>query len=44
MKIDLTGRIAIVSGASRRNGIGAAIAHTLASAGADILLTYFLAL
>ncbi|MFZ1770539.1 MAG: SDR family oxidoreductase [Caldilinea sp.] len=42
MKIDLSGRIAVVSGASRRAGIGAAIAHTLASAGADILLTYFL--
>lgn len=42
MKIDLTGRVAIVTGASRRAGIGAAIARTLAAAGADILLTYFL--
>lgn len=42
MKIDLTGRIAVVTGASRRAGIGAAIAHALAAAGADILLTYFL--
>ena len=42
MKIDLAGRVAVVSGASRRAGIGAAIARTLANAGADILLTYFL--
>ncbi len=42
MRIDLTGRIAIVTGASRQIGIGAAIASTLAQAGADIFLTYFL--
>lgn len=42
MKIDLAGRVAIITGASRRAGIGAAIARTLAAAGADILLTYFL--
>jgi 3-oxoacyl-[acyl-carrier protein] reductase len=42
MQIDLRGRIAIVTGASRRIGIGAAIAQTLAAAGADIFLTYFL--
>lgn len=42
MRIDLTGRIAIVTGASRRAGIGAAIARSLAAAGADMLLTYFL--
>ena len=41
MQIDLHGRIAIVTGASRRIGIGAAIARTLAAAGADIFLTYF---
>lgn len=40
--LDLSGRVAVVSGASRRAGIGAAIARKLASAGADILLTYFL--
>jgi 3-oxoacyl-[acyl-carrier protein] reductase len=42
MQIDLSGRIAIVTGASRRIGIGAAIARTLAVAGADIFLTYFM--
>jgi 3-oxoacyl-[acyl-carrier protein] reductase len=42
MKIDLAGRIAVITGASRRVGIGAAIARALAGAGADILLTYFL--
>ncbi|BAL98206.1 MULTISPECIES: SDR family oxidoreductase [Caldilinea] len=42
MKIDLSGRIAIVTGASRRAGIGAAIARRLAGAGADLLITYFL--
>lgn len=42
MQIDLRGRIAIVTGASRRIGIGAAIAQTLAAAGADVFLTYFM--
>jgi 3-oxoacyl-[acyl-carrier protein] reductase len=42
MKIDLSGRIAVVTGASRKIGIGAAIARTLAAAGADVFLTYFL--
>ena len=41
MQIDLRGRIAIVTGASRRIGIGASVAHALAAAGADIFLTYF---
>jgi 3-oxoacyl-[acyl-carrier protein] reductase len=41
MQIDLHGRIAIVTGASRRIGIGAAVAQTLAAAGADVFLTYF---
>lgn len=41
MKIDLSGRVAIVTGASRRGGIGAAIARRLAGAGADLLITYF---
>ena len=39
---DLHGRVAIVTGASRKIGIGAAIARTLAAAGANIFLTYFL--
>ena len=42
MQIDLRGRIAIVTGASRRIGIGAAVAQTLAAAGADVFLTYFI--
>jgi len=42
MQIDLSGRIAIVTGASRLVGIGAATAHTLAAAGARVFLTYFL--
>ncbi len=42
MQIDLRGRIAIITGASRRIGIGAAVAQTLAAAGADIFLTYFM--
>ncbi|MCB0041906.1 MAG: oxidoreductase, partial [Caldilinea sp.] len=41
MQIDLSGRIAVVTGASRRVGIGAAVAHRLAAAGADIFVTYF---
>jgi len=42
MNIDLSGRIAVITGASRRIGIGSAVARTLAAAGADLLLTYFL--
>jgi 3-oxoacyl-[acyl-carrier protein] reductase len=36
---NLQGRIAIVTGASRRQGIGAAICHALAAEGADIFFT-----
>jgi 3-oxoacyl-[acyl-carrier protein] reductase len=42
MQLDLRGRIAIITGASRRIGIGAAVARTFAAAGADIFLTYFM--
>ncbi|MGG3280009.1 hypothetical protein [Paenibacillus solani] len=36
-------RIAIVTGASRLDGIGAAICTTLASKGIDVLFTYWTA-
>src|SRR5919112_6284705 len=39
--VDLTGREAVVTGASRRQGIGAAICRALASHGADILFTHW---
>jgi 3-oxoacyl-[acyl-carrier protein] reductase len=39
--VDLTGRVAVVTGASRRQGIGAAICRMLASHGADILFTHW---
>jgi 3-oxoacyl-[acyl-carrier protein] reductase len=39
--IDLTGRVAVVTGASRRQGIGAAICRMLASHGADVLFTHW---
>jgi 3-oxoacyl-[acyl-carrier protein] reductase len=42
MRIDLNGKVAIVTGASRAIGIGAAVARSLAGAGADILVTYLL--
>jgi 3-oxoacyl-[acyl-carrier protein] reductase len=42
MRIDLSGRIAIITGASRLVGIGAATAHALAAAGANVFLTYYL--
>lgn len=39
--IGLHGRIAIVTGASRRRGIGAAICRALAANGADIFFTHW---
>jgi 3-oxoacyl-[acyl-carrier protein] reductase len=41
MTFGLTGRVALITGVSRRIGIGAAIAHALADAGADIFTTYY---
>lgn len=37
----LRGRVALVTGASRRGGVGAAIARALAAAGADIFFTHW---
>ena len=37
----LAGRVAVITGASRRIGIGAAIARALAARGADLFLTYY---
>ncbi len=39
--LNLNGKIAIVTGASRKAGIGAAICHALADAGADIFFTHW---
>ena len=38
---ELRGRVAIVTGASRRNGIGVAICRALAGKGADVLFTHW---
>jgi 3-oxoacyl-[acyl-carrier protein] reductase len=37
----LKGKIAIVTGASRSKGIGAAICRSLANSGADVFFTYW---
>jgi 3-oxoacyl-[acyl-carrier protein] reductase len=39
--VDLTGRVAVVIGASRRQGIGAAVCRALASHGAEVLFTHW---
>ena len=41
MNLDLHGRVAIVTGASRRRGIGAAICRALADQGAGIFFTHW---
>ncbi len=41
LNLDLSGRIAIVTGASRLAGIGAAVCRTFADAGADIAFTHW---
>lgn len=41
--LNLTGKIAIVTGASRRQGIGAAVCRMLARHGADVFFTHWLA-
>jgi 3-oxoacyl-[acyl-carrier protein] reductase len=41
MKLNLEGQVAIVTGASRAIGIGAATARALAELGADLFLTYY---
>ena len=38
---ELAGKVALVTGVSRRAGIGAAIARALAEAGADVFTTYY---
>ena len=37
----LAGKVALVTGVSRKAGIGAAIAHALVEAGADVFTTYY---
>lgn len=39
--LDLTGKTALITGASRRVGIGAAVARVFAAAGADIAFTHW---
>src|SRR5680860_480327 len=41
MTANLSGRVALVTGATRRNGIGAAICRALAGAGINIAFTSF---
>lgn len=41
VEVDLRGRVAIVTGASRRRGIGAAVCRALASHGAEVAFTHW---
>ena len=41
MKLELTDRVAVITGVSRKIGIGAAVARRLAAAGAKIFTTYY---
>jgi 3-oxoacyl-[acyl-carrier protein] reductase len=41
LDLDLTGRIAVVTGVSRRRGIGAAVCRALAAQGADLYFTHW---
>jgi 3-oxoacyl-[acyl-carrier protein] reductase len=41
VNLDLTGRVAVVTGASRRQGIGAAVCRAFAGHGADVLFTHW---
>lgn len=41
VNLDLTGKVALVTGASRQAGIGAAVARMFAMAGADIAFTHW---
>jgi 3-oxoacyl-[acyl-carrier protein] reductase len=41
LNLDLSGRVAVVTGASRRQGIGAAICRALAAHGAGVLFTHW---
>jgi 3-oxoacyl-[acyl-carrier protein] reductase len=41
VKLELTDRVAVITGVSRKIGIGAAIARRLAAAGAKIFTTYY---
>lgn len=41
MRYDLTGKVALVTGVSRKQGIGAEIAYSLAQAGANVFTTYY---
>ena len=41
LDLDLSGRVAVVTGASRRRGIGAAVCRALAAHGADVFFTHW---